>query len=210
MIDSMPACSKTNPLLAKAKPISDGGSASVITYLRREKTQETKQQHSQPQRGVRRCERNNFADTKVSEEGGGGGGPGAGAEIPLQPLVKTMVKQAVPLQPMEVNGGADIHLQPVQDPTPEQIDVPKEAVAPWEARAGAGSWQDLWTHGERSPCRSRFAGRTCDPVGDPMLEQSAPEGLHLMGETHTGAVHEEVCGGLSPVRGTPCWSKEKV
>jgi len=25
-----------DPLLAKAKPISDGGSASVITYLRRE------------------------------------------------------------------------------------------------------------------------------------------------------------------------------
>ena len=42
-------------------------------------------------------------------------------EIPLQPLVKTMVRQAVPLQPMEVHGGADIHLQPVEDPTPEQV-----------------------------------------------------------------------------------------
>ena len=28
-------------------------------------------------------------------------GPGSGAEIPLQPVEKTMVKQAVPLQPME-------------------------------------------------------------------------------------------------------------
>jgi len=27
--------------------------------------------------------------------------------------------------------------------------------------------QDLWTQEERSPCWSRFAGRTCDPVGDP-------------------------------------------
>jgi len=26
---------------------------------------------------------------------------------------------------------------------------------------------DSWTHGERSPHRSRFAGSTCDPVGDP-------------------------------------------
>ena len=44
-------------------------------------------------------------------------------EIPLQPVVKTMVRQAVPLQPMEVHGGADIHLQPVEDPTLEQADA---------------------------------------------------------------------------------------
>ncbi|KAK4824233.1 hypothetical protein QYF61_012207 [Mycteria americana] len=75
-------------------------------------------------------------DTKISEEGGGGGAPGAGAEIPLRPLVKAMVRQAVPLQPMEVHGGAEIHLQPmevhagadihpqpVEDPTPEQVDA---------------------------------------------------------------------------------------
>ncbi|KAK4832478.1 hypothetical protein QYF61_023525 [Mycteria americana] len=61
-------------------------------------------------------------DTKVSEEGGGGGAPGARAEIPLQPMVKPMVRQAVPLQSMEVNGGADLHLQPTEDPTPEQVE----------------------------------------------------------------------------------------
>ena len=38
-------------------------------------------------------------------------------------LKMTMVRQAVPLQPMEVHGGADIHLQPVEDPTPEQVDA---------------------------------------------------------------------------------------
>ncbi|XP_052638482.1 uncharacterized protein LOC128139721 isoform X2 [Harpia harpyja] len=43
---------------------------------------------------------------------------------------------------------------------------PKEAVTPWEACTGAGSWQDLRTRGERSP-RSKFSGRSCDPVGDP-------------------------------------------
>ena len=54
----------------------------------------------------------------VSEEGGGGegGAPGARAEIPLHPMVKTMVTQAVSLQSMEFHGGADIHLQPVEDP----------------------------------------------------------------------------------------------
>ena len=60
---------------------------------------------------MRICERNNSADTEVGEEGGGGGAPGARAEIPLQPMVKTMVRQAVPLQPVE-------------DPTLEQVDVP--------------------------------------------------------------------------------------
>ena len=35
-----------------------------------------------------------------------------------------MVRQAVPLQPMEVNGGAEIPLQPVEDPTPQQVAGP--------------------------------------------------------------------------------------
>jgi len=70
---------------------------------------------------VRRCERNNSADTKVSE-GGGGGCPGAGAEIPLQP-VKTMVRQAVPMQPMEAHSGADLHLPPKEHPMLEQLDA---------------------------------------------------------------------------------------
>ena len=78
----------------------------------------------QPERGVGICERNNLADTKVSEEGQGGGTPGTRAEIPLQPVVKTLVRQAVPLQPMVVHSGADIHLQPKEDPTLKHVDVP--------------------------------------------------------------------------------------
>ena len=35
-------------------------------------------------------------------------------------------RQAVPLQPMEVNGGAEIPLQPVVDPTLEQVAGPRE------------------------------------------------------------------------------------
>jgi len=30
-----------------------------------------------------------------------------------------------------------------------------------------GSCQDLWPCGERNPCWRRFAGRACDPMGDP-------------------------------------------
>ncbi|GAB0205629.1 hypothetical protein GRJ2_003028500 [Grus japonensis] len=156
----MPASSKMDPLLAKAKPVGHGGSTSRITELRRGK-KKPKQEYLQPERGVRRCERNSPADTEVSEEGGGGGAPDARAEIPLQPLEKTTVRQAVPLQPMEVHGGADIHLQPMKDPMPEQVEVPKGGcdplgspcwsrllagpVAPWreEPRPEQVCWQDL-------------------------------------------------------------------
>jgi len=37
LIKPVPASSETDPPLAKAKPVSDGGSTSVITYLRRGK-----------------------------------------------------------------------------------------------------------------------------------------------------------------------------
>jgi len=37
-------------------------------------------------------------------------------------MVKTIVRQAME-QPMEVHGGTDIHLQPVEDPTLEQVDA---------------------------------------------------------------------------------------
>ncbi|GAB0209072.1 epimerase family protein SDR39U1 [Grus japonensis] len=148
----MSAGSKMDPLLVKAKPISNGGSTSGITYLRR-RGKKTRNSFCS-QRGVRRCERNNFADTKVSEEGGGGGAPGTRAKIPLQPMEKTMVKQAGPLQPMEVDGGADIHLQPMEDSTLEQVEAPEGdcdpmgsprwsrllagPVDPWRAHTGAG------------------------------------------------------------------------
>ena len=49
-------------------------------------------------------------------------------------------------------------------------------------------WQDFW------------------PCGGPTLEQSVHEGLQPVGRTHVG----EVCGELSPVRGTPRWSRGRV
>ncbi|GAB0210325.1 AN1-type zinc finger protein 5-like [Grus japonensis] len=69
-------------------------------------------------------------------------------------MEKTMVKQAVPLQPMEVNGGADIHLQLVEDPRPEQMDVPEGGCDPM----GSLHWSRL------------LAG----PV-DPWREEPTPE-----------------------------------
>ena len=94
-----PASSKMDPPLAKAKPTRNGGNASVIAYLSRERS---------PAAGERsETERNNSADTKVSAEGGGGGARDVRAEIfSLQPVEQTMVRQAVPLQPMEAHAGA--------------------------------------------------------------------------------------------------------
>jgi len=97
----------------------------------------------------------------------------------------------------------------------------KEPVTPWGARAGEGSCQDLWTSGERSPCRSRFAGRTCDPMGDPHWSSLFLKDCSPVGRNHAGAVCEElqpmgrthvkqVCGELSPVSGTSHWSRGRV
>jgi len=76
---------------------------------------------------------------KVSEKGRSA--PDARAETPLQPMEKPTEKQAVPLQPMEAHGGADTHLQPTEDPTPEPVDVPKENCDP----VGSPRWGRLLT-----------------------------------------------------------------
>jgi len=88
---------------------------------------------------------------------GGGGAPGSEAEIPLQPMEKTMVRQAVPMQPMGVRGGADIYLQAVEDPTPEQM----------------GAQRRLSPHGE--PTLEQAPGNTCGPV-----ERGAHAGAGLL------------------------------
>ncbi|OPJ73748.1 hypothetical protein AV530_013215 [Patagioenas fasciata monilis] len=107
--------SKTCQLLAKAEPISNSG----IDSGKRKKPAQV-----QLKRGVRICERNESVDDKVSKEGERGGAAGAGAEIPLQPLVQTTVRPAVPLQTIEVHGGTDINLQPME-PMLEQVNAQK-------------------------------------------------------------------------------------
>jgi len=60
-----------------------------------------------------------------------------------------MVRQAIPLKPMEVHGGPDVHPQPMERGAPVRAaECPKEAVTLWTAYAEAGSLQDLWPHGE--------------------------------------------------------------
>ncbi|TRZ26649.1 hypothetical protein HGM15179_000420 [Zosterops borbonicus] len=71
-------------------------------------------------RGVKICKRSSPADPRVSEKGGKGE---ARAETPLQPLMKTLVRNGVPLQPMEIHRGAEIHLQPEKNSMPELVDA---------------------------------------------------------------------------------------
>ncbi|GAB0182230.1 hypothetical protein GRJ2_000688300 [Grus japonensis] len=101
----MPAGSKMNLPLAKAEPISNGGKHSAITFKKEKKTPPSGSFFSQREESE---DVRNSADTKVSEEEEAGGAPGARAEILLQPVEKTMVRQAVPLQPVEDDGGAEI------------------------------------------------------------------------------------------------------
>ncbi|GAB0179508.1 cAMP-dependent protein kinase inhibitor alpha [Grus japonensis] len=44
----------------------------------------------------------------------------------------------------------------MEDPMLEQVEAPEGGCDPWEAHAGASSWQDLWTCGERSPRQGRI------------------------------------------------------
>ena len=102
----VPAGFKTDSPPAKAEPNSGVGSVSVTAYSRNGR----KGCAAPPGREELKHVRNNSADIKFSEEGVGEDAPGTGAEIPLQP--------------MEVQNGADIHLQPVEDPTLQKVDVP--------------------------------------------------------------------------------------
>ena len=81
------------------------------------------------------CERNSPADIKVSEKGGQEVLQ-APAQIPRQPAEQTLMRQAVPLQHMEAHSGADLHAQPRDDPTPEQVNARRRL---W----GAPRWSRL-------------------------------------------------------------------
>lgn len=80
LTEPLTAISKKDLPLAKAEIISDGGSASAITYLRKGK------KHCANVVGENVCERNNCSGTKGSEEGGERGVPSTRAQIPLQSM----------------------------------------------------------------------------------------------------------------------------
>ncbi|OPJ90339.1 hypothetical protein AV530_009074 [Patagioenas fasciata monilis] len=108
---------------------------------------------------------------QVSEEGGGEGAPGARAKVTLEPMVKIMVRPAVPLKFMEVHSGAGIHLQPMEDPTLEQVDAQRRLRPHRKPTLEQASWQNL-----------------CILWKGPKLEQLLKN--WNMRRTHAGEVHE--------------------
>jgi len=98
--EPVPDGSKTDLLWAKAELIRDAGSTSVIMYLRRGKKLRC---NSSCERGVRICERNNSADTKVRRRGRRSSrrqrrdAPAACGEDQVVPL-QSMVEQISTLQ----------------------------------------------------------------------------------------------------------------
>ena len=105
--------------------------------------------------------------------------------MPLQPVVR---QQAVPPQAMEMSRGADAHPQPVEDPTPEPVDAPKDG-----RDSVAKPVLEQSVPEGLQPMERTHAGTD--------LEELQPSG-----RTHVG----EVPGGLSPVGETPHWSRRGV
>ena len=145
----MPAGAKTDLPLPKPKPISNCGNNSVITYLRRGRKK--LQWDSSWEKGVRRCERNNSADTKVREEGGE---RRCSRHWSRKSSLATHAEDHGEAGcPSAVHGGPQwSRLTPAahgRDPTPEEVDAWRRLWHQWEVYARSGSCQDLWTHGER-------------------------------------------------------------
>ncbi|GAB0187665.1 AN1-type zinc finger protein 5-like [Grus japonensis] len=97
-------------------------------------------------------------------------------------MAKTMVRQAVPLQPMEDDGEQRFHLQPVEDPTAEQVETPEGGCDPM----GSPPWRKL------------LAGPVAPWRGEPMPEQgdlSEVPGV-VMGEMRLEKTQEQKDGGV--------------
>ncbi|OPJ66508.1 hypothetical protein AV530_016553 [Patagioenas fasciata monilis] len=68
---------------------------------------------------------------------------------------------------MEVHGGADIHLQPMEDPTLEQVDMPKGGCDPVASSCWNRPLEGPVEWWKEEPTQEQVPGRACDLMGDP-------------------------------------------
>ena len=154
-MEPMPASSKMDPLLAKAKSISNGGSASKRTSLRRWGKKNICATTAAGERSENMWEQQPWRDPGPCRRAGGA--PGTRAEIPQQPMLKTTVRQAVP----SAHGGSQWSRSP-----------PAARGGP---HAGAGGYpKEAVTHGQptlEQICWSSLLLKDCIPWERPTLEQ---------------------------------------
>jgi len=94
-------------------------------------------------------------------------------------MKKTIVRQAVVLQLMELHSGGVLHLQPVEEPMPEQVEGGCDPMG--------------------SPCWSRFASRTCDCTGDPHWNSLFLKGCTLQKKLSDTALSLIIIGIIAAV-----------
>lgn len=108
------------------------------------------------------------------------GAPGTEGEIPLQPVLKTMMRKDVPLQSVEVHVGADMRLQPVEEP--------HAGATEWKNHSGKGLLAGLAT------LQGIHAGAVCSGMtascGNKSHTKAIPGGLAAIGGTCTGEGEE--------------------
>ena len=99
--------------------------------------------------------------------------------------------QIVPLQPMEVHNGADIHTAADGGPRWRRWMYPEGICDPMESTCRRRLVRGTVTHGEE-PLQEHIFWQDLWHHGGPTLEQSSTEGLHPTEGTHTRAVHEKL------------------
>lgn len=165
-IKQVPASSKIDLSLSKAKPVSNDGSTSVITWLwRGKKTPQTCNSTDARDRSENIWDKPLCRlQTQQRKRWGrcwSRDSPAACGEDPVKALVT-------------VTHGVSMESAVSEGPHAEGGVCLKEAVILWEAHRRPGSWWDMWR------------------CGEPMLEQSGPEDLHLMERSHARVVPEEL------------------
>lgn len=139
--------SKTAPPLPKAKPISSAGWGTGFRKRLKTRVQQLWQ------RGVMKIQEKTLQTPRSAKREG---------RTCSRPMEKTMIKKAVPLQPMKDHSITHSHCSLGRSHTRAGRESMRRLELT-ETAAGAGSWQELWLM-ERRPHWSRFSGRSCDPA----------------------------------------------
>lgn len=150
----------TDPLLAQAEPTSG---TSVMTNLEKDKKpvqhlweRNEKTWENQPCRCQGQWRRKGWSSA------------GTRAEIPLQPIEKTMTMQVVLLQPVEYHSGANIH---------------SAAHGEHQTRTRGGALKETAAHGE--PRLEQAPDRSHGPCRKPTQKQVFRQEQHPVGAAHS-------------------------